>query len=175
MRNDCDSHWHDYFFRRRTLHVRRRDAVVTFGGTQAGHPLCFAVPAEEGEILQFVLQFVHEIQDGRRAFRGGQIEIEAEFEITSRDRAAFQFQEVQAERREFRDDGIQRARTMRQRHDQTDAAGARQNRQVLRNADETRVVVAVVLYAFLQRLQIVETAAVMAADGGEIAAAGGRD
>ena len=33
MRNDCDSHWHDYFFRRRDLHVRRRDAVATFGET----------------------------------------------------------------------------------------------------------------------------------------------
>ncbi len=99
MRSSCVSHWHGYFF-------QRRDAVVTFGGTHA-LPLRFAIPAEEGEIFQFVLQFVHEIQNSRRAFRGGQIEIEAEFEIAAGNGTAFQFQEVQAECCEFRDDGIQ--------------------------------------------------------------------
>ena len=38
---------------------------------RATFPSGFAVPPEEGEIFQFVLQFVHEIQNGGRAFRGG--------------------------------------------------------------------------------------------------------
>ena len=87
-------------------------------------PLLFAVPAQEGEQIQIMLQFVQQPQHRRGTCRRRQIEAETELEIAAGRGTALQFQQVETQRREFGQHRVKGAGLMRQGQNQADAVEA---------------------------------------------------
>ena len=108
----------------------------------------------------------------RRNYGSVDVKIEQKFKVFSRNRPAFEFGNIQTERRDFGHERIECTRAVRQREHQADLIGTGENPQILGDADEAGEIAVAVLNVIGKNGKSVKFRAFMRGNCGDVFSVG---